>query len=453
MRNCLPRGRVLPGLLLAVLAGCSMTPEYQRPLLPVPAEWPASVKVDATITAKPDTRGGTVRPGWRELFPQQAMQTLIAAALEHNRDLMIAVARVEEAGALAGYVRADRYPNLDFSAQSSIELSGDRARTNTSALSVTAFELDFWGRVQNLDMAARQRFLATDLALETFRQVLISDVVGGYFSLIELSQRAALAVATVGTREQSHRLVAARRDAGLAGDLDVLAADAALNIARADLASLSRQRTAIENALRLLVGSTSFDASEIVSTAVMPELPPIGLSSTLADEVLLRRPDVMAAEERLRAANADVGAARAAWLPKLALSLSASGGVISLTPGLRLPLFDGGRNVDNIDQADARKRVAIADYEKVIQQAYRETADLLDAQFRLAEQAKALSAGQAGQAARLRIVEARHAVGVSSYLELLDAQREDYAARQALLAVQRQQQTTIAGLYKALGML
>jgi multidrug efflux system outer membrane protein len=426
-----------------MVAACSMTPEYQRPMLPVPEQWPASIKVGAD---------GAALSGWRQLFPQPALQALIAAALEHNRDLLIAVARVEEAAALAGVVRSERFPALDLTAQSSIQLSNDRTRTNASALSVTSFELDFWSRLQNLDAAARQRFLATDMALETFRQLLIADVASGYFSLIEMNQRTALAVTTVRSREQSYGLVVARRDAGLAGDLDVLAADTAMSIARADLANLSRQRTAAENALRLLVGSVSFDVSE-VANAVMPELPFAGLSSAMAADVLLRRPDVKAAEERLFAANADVGAARAAWLPKLSLSLSASGGVVSLTPGLRLPLFDGGRYADNIDQANARKRVAIADYEKVIQQAYRETADLLDAQTRLAQQAQALAAGLVSQTARLKMVDARHGAGVSSYLELLDAQREEYSVRQSLLAVQRQQQTAVASLYKALGLL
>lgn len=429
--------------LCSLLASCSMTPEYQRPMLPVPDQWPASIKIGAD---------GTALSGWRQLFTQPLLQTLISAALEHNRDLMIAVARVEESAALAGFVRSERFPALDLTAQSSIQLSNDRTRTNASALSVTAFELDFWNRLQNLDAAARQRFLATDMALETFRQLLIADVASGYFSLIEMNQRTALAVTTARSREQSYGLVVARRDAGLAGDLDVLAADTAMSIARADLANLSRQRAAAENALRLLVGSVSFDVSEL-ARAEMPELAFAGLPSAIAADVLLRRPDVLAAEERLRAANADVGAARAAWLPKLSLSLSASGGVVSLTPGLRLPLFDGGRYAENIDQANARKRVAIADYEKVIQQAYRETADLLDAQTRLAEQSRALAAGLVSQSARLKIVDARHGAGVSSYLELLDAQREEYAIRQSLLAVQRQQQSAVASLYKALGLL
>ena len=454
--------RFLPLAVALAAAGCSFTPEYQRPEAPVAAAWPTEATGAARSTA--------IVTDWRAFFPDPRLQGLIAAALEHNRDLRIAVARVEEARALAGIAGADRFPTLGLAAQRAAaltpaDLSPTGRQLNSQRydvnLAVASFELDFWGRVKSLDDAGRANFLASDYARQAFRLSLIADVANAYLSLLELGERLELARATTTSREETRALTVRRRDVGLAGDLDYLQADGAFQSARAETASLARSHAAAENALRLLVGAapTGVDGVKLAQQGLIADLA-VGLPA----EVLLARPDVLAAEQKLIAANANIGAARAAFLPKVVLTaaagtasaglsglFNAGSGAWSFLPALSLPLFDAGRSSDNVDLAKARKNVAVAEYEKAIQQAFREIADLLAARSQLAEQLEAQEANATAQSQRLVIVEARYKAGVSSHLELLDAQREDFAARQSALAVRRQLLSIAAGFYKALG--
>lgn len=459
--------KTLPLLIALAVAGCSFTPEYQRPAAPVPAEWPTDAKVGAGDTAKMPT-------DWRAFFPDPRLQGLIAAALEHNRDLRIAVGRVDEARALAGIARAERFPTVDLAAQRAAlltpaDLSGTGRQLNSQRydvnLGVTSFELDFWGRVKSLDDAGRANFLASDYARHSFRLSLIADVANAWLNLLEFGERRALAEATLKTRDETRTLVGRRRDVGLAGDLDYLQADGAYQNARAEVASLARSQAAAENALQLLVGTAPGLAGggSLAQPGLIADVA-LGLPSGLPSEVLLARPDVMAAEQKLIAANANIGAARAAFLPKIVLTAAlgtasrglgglfeAGSGAWSFVPALRLPLFDSGRSSDNVDLATARKTIAVAEYEKVLQQAFREIADLLAARKQLGEQLQAQEASLAAQDQRLKIVEARYKAGVSSHLELLDAQREQFSAQQSALAVRRQLLATAASFYKALG--
>ncbi|MBK8760233.1 MAG: efflux transporter outer membrane subunit [Sulfuritalea sp.] len=458
--------RLLP-LLGLLAAGCSMIPDYQRPAAPVPETWPP---LQAAAVLGESGRVPAARD-WRERFPDLRLQALVAAALEHNRDLRIALARVDEARAQAGLARADRLPQVDALAQRAAsltpaDLSANNRQLNAQRydvnLGISAFELDFWGRVRSLDEAARAAFLGSDYAQQSFRLGLIADVASAYFSSIELQERVALAAATLASRGESRRLIAARRDVGLAGDLDVLAGDAAMQTTRAELANLTRLSAASENALRLLVGSSPVLPSGrmLEQQALVADIP-VGLPA----EVLLTRPDVLAAEQRLLAANANVGAARAAFLPRILLTAAlgtasrslaglfdAGSGAWSFNPVLRYPLFDAGRSQGNVDLAEARKTIAVAEYEKVLQQAFREIADLLAAREQYAEQLAAQEAVTKAQGERQRMVEARHTAGLSSYLELLDAQREYFAAQQSALAIRRLQLANTASLYKALAL-
>lgn len=447
-----------------VMAGCSFTPDYQRPVAPVPAAWPADMNpgVGAGATA--------ASLDWRSVFTDPQLQALIAAALEQNRDLRLAVARVDEARALAGIARADRFPTVDLAAQRAAsltpanlspagrQLNSQRYDVN---LAVASFELDFWGRVKNLDDAGRANFLASDYARQAFRLSLIADVTNAYLSLLELRERLELAHATTKSRDETRSLIARRRDVGLAGDLDYLQADGAFQNSRAETASLARSHAAAENALRLLVGTapTVANGRKLAQQGLIADLA-VGLPA----EVLLARPDVLAAEQKLIAANANIGAARAAFLPKIVLTAAAGtassglaglfgggSGAWSFLPVLRLPLFDAGRASGNVDLAEARKNIAVAEYEKTIQQAFREIADLLAGRSQLAEQLQAQEDNVTAQSRRLVLVEARYKAGVSSHLELLDAQREHFAAQQSALAVRRQLLSTTASFYKALG--
>ncbi len=470
-------------IIPALLAGCSMAPDYQRPEAPVPVAF-NNAKVGADEATKQQggraknallavANGGTALAvrDWRTVFTNPQLQTLIAAALEHNRDLRIAVGRVEEARALAGIARADRLPSVDLVGQRAASLTpGDLSSTGRSLnsqrydanLGISAFELDFWGRVASLDDAARANYLASEEAQRAFRAGLIADVANAWLTQLELNERQTLADATMKSREQTKFLVGKRRDVGLAGNLDALQADGAYQSARAETANLARQKAAADNALRLLVG-TNTQASSLpaLQSQVVAEI-----AEGLSADVLLSRPDVLAAEQKLIAANANIGAARAAFLPRISLTASAGTASRSLsglfdagsrawafTPVLRLPLFDFGRLGDNVDLAVARKNIAVADYEKTIQIAFREVADLLAAREHLATQLAAQDENAKSQAARLKLVEARYNAGVSNHLELLDAQREHFAAQQSALAVRRLALSTSSSLYKALGML
>lgn len=452
--------RLLP--LLVLLAGCSLAPDYRRPAAPIPGTWPDATDATPAVTDKKPV------PDWRAYFADPQLQALIAAALEHNRDMRIALARVEEARALAGVARADRFPTVELAAQRAASLTpADLSATGRQLeaqrydtyLGVTGFELDFWGRVKNLDEAARAGFLASDYAARAFRLSLVADVAGAWFSWQELEERAALAAATARSRGETVGLIAKRREVGLAGDLDYLAADGAYQSARAEAANLARQRAAAANALRLLVGTEPVLKAQALSALATPaELPP-GLPS----DVLLARPDVIAAEQKLLAANANIGAARAAFLPRILLTAAAGtasralaglfeagSGAWSFTPLLKLPLFDAGRSQGNLDLAVARRDIAVAEYEKAIQQAFREVADMLAARRYYGEQMAAFEAAARAQDERAKRVEARYLAGVSSQLELLDAQRELQSAQQSALASRRAWLASMASLYKAL---
>lgn len=449
--------------LCAALAGCSLTPNYQRPEAPVAAQWPQSIQADGTRQAGPLE--------WHAYFPDPRLQGLIAAALEHNRDMRIAVARVEEARAQFGIVRADRFPGVDAVASgTSARTPGDLSASGNAVisrrfdvgLSMLSFELDFWGRVKSLNQAALASYLASEEAQRALRLSLIADVANAYLTLLEMEERTALARETLKTREDTRMLVGRRRDVGLAGDLDFLSVDGALEAARADLASLERQRAAAGNALELLVGQQPANlppGRALSAQSIVPDL-----AAGLPAEVLLTRPDVLAAEQNLIAANANIGAARAAFLPRISLTaglgvassalsglFDSGSGAWSFQPVLRLPLFDAGRAAAATDLAEARKVIAVAQYEKTIQQAFREVADLLAARTHLASQLQAQQAAEKAQSERLVLAEARYKAGISSYLEVLDAQRESYVAQQGTLQTRRAWLSAAAQLYKALG--
>ncbi|MHB1075933.1 efflux transporter outer membrane subunit [Thiobacillus sp.] len=445
---------------LAWLTGCSQIPAYQRPAAPVPQQFVADMPA-TDATALPD---------WQAYFPDPALHTLIEAALANNRDMRIALARVEEARALAGVARADRFPTLEAQANANrtrtpADLSGVGVARTTSrydvGLGVTAFELDFWGRVAALNEAARAQYLASDEAARSFRVSLIGDVAGTWYQLIELTERTQLADDTLKTREDSLALIRKRGEAGLATDLDVLAAESLVESVRAQWADLKRQRAQTENALRLLTGMA----------VPLPETPGAtnqtvlaGLAPGLPSDVLLRRPDVRAAEQRLIASNANVGVARAAFFPRIALTgnlgtaSSALSGLFDagsqawlFQPILTLPLFDAGRNRANLEVAEARKVQAVADYEKTIQQAFREVADALAARTTYAEQLRAQEANLRAINARLERVKARERAGIANYLEVLDASREAFSTEQALVTSRLQVLSAQVTLYKALG--
>ena len=451
--------------LLALLGGCSLTPDYERPAAPVPAAWPDSVKLKIST--------GITITGWRDYFPDPRLQALIAAALQNNRDLRIATARIAEARAQYGIQQADRLPNVNLGAARNASLTPASASVTGTALqtqrydvgvSLVSFELDFWGRVGSLNAAARNSFLATEAAQRAFRLSLIADVANAYLSLLELSERTRLAAATVRARAETRDLLMRRRELGVSSGLELLQAEGAYQSALAERANLERQQAAAENLLDLLLGQPVAgikdlpDGLNLAGQGITPDL-----IAGLPAEVLLKRPDVLAAEHRLIAANANIGAARAAFLPRITLTGSggtasrtlaglfdAGSGAWSFQPALSMPLFDAGRTSANVDIAEARKVIAVAEYEKTIQQAFREVADLLNARDKIAEQLAAQADYAQVQNQRLHLVEARYQAGIANHLEVLDAQREAFAAEQGATQVRRLSLGVATQLYKAL---
>lgn len=447
---------------LLLLAGCSFAPTYERPALAAPEAWPDDVKTSAEASQPVD---------WASFFPDERLRALIKQALEHNRDLRIATARVAEAQALYGIQRADRLPTVNVGgslarsrtpadlSSTGTSIIGQRADVNAS---IPAFELDFWGRVASLSEAAKASYLATEQAERTFRLSLIANVADAYLSLCEAQERLVLAQASLETRAQTRELVDRRRQAGLAGDLDFLQADAAYEGARAEVAALLRQQASARNYLHALVGTESKDlpaGKPLAEQGITLEQ-----QAGLPSRVLVRRPDVLGAEQRLLAANANIGAARAAFFPRIALTASAGtasreiDGLFktgseawSFTPSITLPIFDSGRNKANLNLAEVRKEIAVADYERTVQQAFREVADLLVSRDQLAEQLKAVEAQERSQKRAADIAEARYRQGVGSFLEVLDAQRQLFAVQQSLIQVRRSMWSAAAQLYRALG--
>ncbi len=459
----MPKSALAVAIAASLLAGCSFIPDYFRPAAPVAQQWPEGVRAEGARAA--------ASLDWQAYFPDERLQALIAAALEHNRDMRIAVARVEEARALHGIQRADRLPSINVGASQNAsrtpadlsargrEVISRRYDVNVSLLS---FELDFWGRVASLTEAAKASFLATEEAQRSFRLSLIASVADAYLTLKEAEERAELARQTVDTRTETQRLVSKRRDVGLASDLDYLQADGALESARAELASLERQHAVARNYLQALVGIERSDwpsGRKLGEQGIVPDL-----AADIPSEVLTRRPDILAAELRLMAANANIGAARAAYFPRISLTAATGTASAELSglfesgsrawsfqPALTLPIFDTGRISFGVDLAKARKEIALAEYEKAIQQAFREVADLLVARDKLAEQLAAQEAFDRTQQQRLVLAEARYKAGVASFLEVLDAQRDAFSARQGVIQTRRAMLSAAAQLYKALG--
>lgn len=453
---CSPRLLACLGLL--ALGGCASVGELQLPAPPVAQAWPVA----------PDA-AGAAQVHWRSFFTDARLQALITTALANNRDLRIAAARVQEARAQYGISNADRFPNVSLGAAASFSKTPGDLNANgvpvsgeqyNMSLGLVSFEADLWGRLSGLSEAARAQVLATQAAQKTVQIALIADVASAYFALLQLDEMADLAKSTLTSRELSLQLVARGRDAGGVPESEVRQYQSILESARSGYESLEYQRVAAANRLRFLIGDEPKDLP--AGQPLAEQGASLALPSGLPGDVLLLRPDVIAAEHRLRAAHANVAAARAAFLPRILLTAGAgvaSAGLASLfqagswtfQPAITMPLLDGGRTAAGRDLAEARKDIAIAEYEKTLQQAFREIADLLAAGNASQRQLRAALAAESAQKYRLETAVARMNAGMGSHMEVLDAQRELLAARQTTLQQRRSQLDTAAQLYRALG--
>lgn len=439
-----------------------MAPPDDLPPLPV-----ASRFDDVAATQAPEAAA----PGWQIYFIDPRLRELIALALANNRDIRSAVARVEEARAAWGIQRADRLPML--SAQAGLDRSRVPADLNLTgqplvasqyqaALGISSWELDLWGRVRDLDRAGLESFLATDAARRAVLVGLIAEVANGYLALRELDERIALARHTTETRAESLRIFSRRLEVGAASRLSVTQVETLLSQAQALGAQLEQAREAQLHALTLLVGAP-VDATP--APGRLDEQPLFAeVRAGLPSDLLAGRPDIIAAEHQLKAANANIGAARAAFFPRVTLTaafgtasaqldgLFATGsGAWTFSPAISLPIFDGERRRNNLSLAEARRDLAVAGYEKAVQVAFRDVADALSARRWLARQLTIARQALAAQTERARLSQLRYDSGASGFLDVLDAQRDLLAAEQQLVQTRRALLSTSVALYAALG--
>lgn len=457
--------RALSVLAITLLAGCSMAPVYERPAAPVAASWPQGTSDTATTPA--------ADLAWQDFVTSDRLRELIALALANNRDLRVAALNIEQVRAAYAIRRADQFPTLNLAATGNRQPASDHSGRITSAytagLAMASWELDFFGRVASLKDAALAQYLASEEARRTAQISLVAAVASTWLSLRTNDELLALTQRTLATREDSLRLTQLRLDNGVASALDVHQARTLTESARATLAQQQRLRALDLNALTLLAGqplpdrllpdaATANGGDDELSTLFRDV--PAGLPSDL----LTRRPDIRQAEQQLIAANANIGAARAAFFPRIALTASAGSasnaldGLFksgswgwTLAPQALLPLFDAGRNQAGLDSARAGREIAVAQYEKAIQTAFREVADALAGRATLGEQLRATAAQAQAEADRFRLADLRYRNGVASYLDVLDAQRSLFAVQQALAQTRLAWAQNRVALYKALG--
>jgi NodT family efflux transporter outer membrane factor (OMF) lipoprotein len=441
--------------LAILIAGCSMAPKYERPPAPVGSAFPYPGAATGQPAADLD---------WRSFFGDERLRGLIETALRSNRDLRIAVLNIEQARAQYDIRNADRFPTIGATASGSRvpTASGGIASTYTAGLALSAWEIDLFGRIASLSEAALAQYLATEEGRKAVQVSLVASVANAWLNLVADDEQLALTRQTLQTREESLRLTKMRFDAGASSELDFRQAQSLTETARVALAQQQRQRALDLNALTLLVGEplpAQLRTDTAIAAIRLPDLP----AGTPSD-VLLRRPDVRQAEQQLVAATANIGAARAAFFPRI--SLTAGVGTASselgdlfkgghwgftLAPSLLQPIFDAGRNRAGLASAQAGRDVAVAQYERAIQAAFRDVSDALAGRAFLGEQLQAQANVAAAEQARFNLSELRYRNGVASYLELLDAQRSLFTAQQALIQARVAQLQNQVSLYRALG--
>ncbi len=462
-------GRLLlrvPAIAAVLLAaGCSFIPAYQRPEAPIAATWPSGIN-------EPTGVAPVAELPWQQFFTDPRLSALIEIALFHNRDLRVASLAVEQARALYGVRRADLFPTIGAGgivSRSPAVVAGRKTNITTYnvGLQVNAWEIDFFGRIESLKEAALAQYLASEQGARAAQISLVSAVANTWFSLLADQQLLEITRQTLETRQQSQRLAQLRFNNGVTSELDLRQAESLTESANASLAALQRQRALDEDALTLLVGQpidmrltdhTLF--GEVTPNAIGVADVPAGLPSDL----LQRRPDILQAEQQLLAANANIGAARAAFFPRITLTAGLGlvsnqlsglfqGGAFGVTASSQalLPIFDFGRNESNLEFARVGRRIAVAQYQKAIQSAFRDVADALAGRATLGEQLRATRAQARAESVRFKLADMRYQNGISSYLELLDAQRALFGTQQAVVQTRLAQLQSRVLLYKALG--
>lgn len=459
-------------ILPLLLAGCSMAPRYETPALPVPQSWP----VGDTYLAQSEATLPSLT--WRDVFRDARLQTLIEQGLETNRDLRVAAANIQVARAQYRIQRAQQFPAITAGAGVTATDSGTARQGNAGGVAgqgggtrtsfstdigVTAFEIDLFGRLRSLTEAEQNRYFATEAAARATRLTLVGDIADAWLTYAANASRLQISQETAASAERSVRLTRARYQGGIAPRSDLRQAEQILATAQADIAETRTLLAQSVNALQLLVGrpiDPALLAGSLDQAAPAIALVPAGMDST----ILLRRPDIVQAEYQLRAANADIGAARAALFPRISLTglvgfasnaLSAlfTGGAFNWSAGANAsyPIFQAGAGRAGVDLSEAQRDALLATYERSVQSAFREVADGLARQGTIGEQLRATSANIAAAADSYRLAEARYRGGIEPFLNTLDAQRSLYQAQRSGLELQLVEASNRVTLYRALG--
>lgn len=456
--NNLKRGCIeLSAIALAcVLSACTLIPSYQRPASPIASQFPGNATDDATISA--------AELSWNEFFRDQRLKQLISLALNNNRDLRVAVLNVEQSRAQYRITHSASYPALDASgAFTRQRSSGVTVSEWDAGVGITAYEFDLFGRVRSLNQQALETYLATEESRRSTQISLVAEVATQYFALREAQEQLQLARQTLASVQQSYDVNKISFDAGEANELDMRTAEGQVQTAKFNVLSYERQLAQAENALTLLVGQPlpiDLPEPELFEKENLLADIPAGLPSDL----IRRRPDILQAEHTLKAANANIGAARAAFFPSISLTASAGtasselsglfkggSGAWTFAPQISLPIFNAGKTRAQLESAEIGKQIEIANYEKAIQTAFKEVADAIVASSSYASQIETEIVAIATQQRRLELATLRYRQGEDSYLNVLSAQQDLYNAQQNLLQARANTLSSRITLYKALG--
>jgi outer membrane protein, multidrug efflux system len=448
-----------------------MAPNYVRPAAPVPEQWGNETKEKTFGETTAQLVKDLSEVNWQDYFVNPQLQKLIELALKNNRDLRIAALNIEKVRAQYQIKRADLLPTINASGSGTIQrLPGSvsssgqptTSRQYNANLGLSAYELDFFGRVQSLKDQALEQYLATEQARNSVQITLVAEVANSFLTLAADRERLKLARETFASQQASYQLIKSRADAGASSELDLRQAQTSVESARFDVARFTSQVAQDENALSVIVGSS-----------VPADLKPEGLTEIVAikdiepglpSELLQKRPDILQAENVLKGANANIGAARAAFFPKVSIStnigttsnqltnLFAPGSAAWLfAPQITIPIFDTGRNIANLKVSEADRDIALAQYEKAIQNAFREVSDAMVQRDNIGEQKSAQQSLNEAASESYRLADARYRAGINNYLTVLDSQRSMYAARQGLISVDLARLANLTTLYKVLG--
>jgi outer membrane protein, multidrug efflux system len=461
------RKLLLVGVVLC-LGGCTMVPTYTQPAAPIPAEWPSGPAYKDA--ASPPGAPMAADLQWREFFTDKQLRAIISTALENNRDLRVAALNVEKARALYRIQRAELYPTVDTTADATRQrayLSSGKASGMVTLesygvnLGLSSWELDFFGRIRSLEQRALEEYFATSQARRSAQILLVSEVATAFLTLAADRENLKLAESTLESQQAAYDVIRRRCEVGLAPELDLQQVQTRVDAARVDVAKFTQMTAQDENALNLLAGSPVPADRLPKALSVIKLLPDV--SAGMSSGVLLSRPDILQAEHALKAANANIGAARAAFFPRISLTTAfgtASGDLSGLfqpgshiwsyAPQIVLPIFDA-RTWSGLKATKVEREIAVAQYEKAIQSAFREVADALAKKGTLGDQMAAQQSLVDASAKTYKLSKARYEKGIDIYLVALDAQRSLYSAQQGLIAIRLAKLANQVKMYAVLG--